>query len=124
MSASELRATPGPWGDGNEAMCVKTDRERPWAGTVFRKGHDGSEANALVGMTFGASVEEATANAHLIAAAPDTYAGCAKAAATFRAYEALHRNKGTPEGDAKADANAAMAAELEAICARARGEAA
>lgn len=63
--------TPGPWGDGNEAILVKVDRERPWAGTVFSAKHDGSEANALVAMTFGASVEEVVANARLIAAAPE-----------------------------------------------------
>lgn len=63
--------TQGPWGDGNEAICVKMDRERPWAGTVFRKAHDGSEANALVAMTFGATVEEAAANARLVGAAPE-----------------------------------------------------
>ena len=62
--------TPGPWGDGNEAICVKIDRERPWASTVFRRDHDGSEANALVAMTFAGSVDEAVANARLIAAAP------------------------------------------------------
>lgn len=63
--------TPGPWGDGHEAICVKVDRERPWASTVFCKNHDGSEANALVAMTFGLTVDEAVANAVLTAAAPE-----------------------------------------------------
>lgn len=36
-----------------------------------------------------------------------------KAAATFRHYEQLHRAKGTLDGDAKAYANAALAAEME-----------
>jgi len=70
-STSPVEHTPGLWGDGHEAICAKIDRERPWASTVFRKAHDGSEANALVLMTFGASVEEAVANARLSAAAPE-----------------------------------------------------
>jgi hypothetical protein len=59
------------------------------------------------------------ADAHLIAAAPELYALCQRAANTFRAYEALHRAKQTPEGDEKAATNAGYAAEFEEVLAKA-----
>ena len=40
-----------------------------------------------------------------------------EAAATFRRYEALHRDKGTPDGDTKAEANAYIAGRIEAALA-------
>lgn len=40
-----------------------------------------------------------------------------EAAATFRRYEALHRAKSTADGDAKAEANAAIAGRIEAALA-------
>jgi len=83
----ETKHTPGPWGDGNEALCVKIDRERPWASTVFRKGHDGSEANALVAMLFGATVDEAVANARLAARAPDLLAEVERLREALRVIE-------------------------------------
>jgi hypothetical protein len=60
----------GKWTDGNEAIHAKIERSRPWCGTVFRRNHDGTEADALVAMTFGAHAEEAVALAREIAAGP------------------------------------------------------
>jgi hypothetical protein len=65
----ELKATPGPWSAGNEAILMKIDRNHPWSSTVFYSHHDGLEADALVAMTFGATAEQADANARLVAAA-------------------------------------------------------
>lgn len=64
----------GSWTDGNEAILAKVDRVRPWVSTIFRKDHDGSEANALVAMCFGATIEEAVALSRLIGAAPELLA--------------------------------------------------
>lgn len=52
-------------------------------------------------------------DARLIKAAPDLYEACVTAAAVFRAYEKLHRAKGTEEADNKADANATLAMQME-----------
>ncbi|MBF5091312.1 hypothetical protein F1640_15095 [Novosphingobium sp. NBM11] len=71
MTAAHIQ---GPWTDGNEAILAKVDRVRPWVSTIFRKCHDGSEANALVAMCFGATIEEAVALSRLIAAAPELLA--------------------------------------------------
>lgn len=62
-----------------------------------------------------------TSNAATMSAAPDMLNELRACAAIFREYEALHRDKGTPEGDAKADANAAHAARCEALIAKAEG---
>lgn len=63
--------TAGRWTDGNEAIHTQTQRSRPWSGTVFRRHHDGTEADALVAMTFGATPEDAADLARKIAAVPD-----------------------------------------------------
>ncbi len=47
------------WTDGNEAIHAQIERSRPWAGTVFRKNHDGTEADALIAMVFARTAEEA-----------------------------------------------------------------
>lgn len=60
-------------------------------------------------------------NARLIAAAPEMAAALEKAAAQFEFYEQSHRAKGTQDGDAKAETNRAMAAEIHAILARIKG---
>lgn len=61
------------------------------------------------------------ANGYLFQAAPDLLSLCRKAAGQFRFYERQHRAKGTPEADAKAEVNAALAAEIEAVIAVAEG---
>lgn len=48
-------------------------------------------------------------------------AGVEESAAQFRRYEFLHRGKGTPDGDEKAQVNANLAYKLEQIAYRARG---
>ncbi len=61
------------------------------------------------------------ANARLMAAAPELLLIVQQSAKTFRLYEALHREKGTPDGERKADKNAAVAAVCEAAIARVEG---
>lgn len=85
--ASAPKQLETKWTDGNEAIRINIDRSRPWAGTVFSKNHDGTEADALVAMTFGADVEEAISRARLIAAAPEM-AEALEAAQTVIAYAA------------------------------------
>lgn len=101
------RHTPGPWMVSdildNGRNCVITNHP---------------DAEVIVGT--GSMLTRADAN--LIAAAPDLAADLREAAATLRRYEALHRAKGTPESDAKADVNAALAARFEATLAKATGE--
>lgn len=111
---SETQFTPGPWIVNPFVAQIDCEKISDKGGLL--------PVCQMLWPTDERTEAETEATAHLIAAAPDTYAGCAKAAAKFREYEALHRAKGTADADAKADANAAMAAELEAICARARGE--
>jgi hypothetical protein len=65
---------------------------------------------------------DVSADARLIAAAPELYAELFDAAATFRAYEQMHAAKGTVEGDMKARSNAEKAERYEAALAKARGE--
>lgn len=69
------------------------------------------------------SFSEVHANAILMAAAPELLEALQQAAATFRKYEVLHRAKGTPDSEAKAVANAALAARFEKTIAKATGEA-
>jgi len=59
------------------------------------------------------------ANARLIAAAPEMLAGLIEAAERFRLYETLHRQKGTEDGERKAQGNAGIAAHLEGIISKA-----
>lgn len=61
-------------------------------------------------------------DARLIAAAPELYEALKAAAITFRTYESIHRDKGTPDRNAKADANRIMAEQCERALAKARGE--
>lgn len=121
----ETQFTPGPWKTGREATQQCGDWEIEYSGSCSYK-HiavgDNDTPVALVTVELGddAVLE---ANAALIVAAPDLYAVTADAAKTFREYEALHRAKGTPDGDAKAEANRAKAEKCEAALSRARGEA-
>lgn len=62
---------------------------------------------------------EVGATAKLIAAAPDLLAELREAATIFRRYEQLHREKGTVDGELKANANADRAARIEAAIAKA-----
>ena len=59
-----LRATPGPW--SVEPHMSRGDLPRPWVGRL--------EENRFAALACGDTGEEASANAHLIAAAPDMYA--------------------------------------------------
>ena len=58
-------------------------------------------------------------DAKLIAAAPDLLNDLIDAAAQLRAYEILHRAKGTDDSTAKAEVNAALASRFEATIAKA-----
>ena len=58
----------------------------------------------------------------LIESAPDLLADLIDAAKTLRRYETLHRAKGTTDSDAKAEANASLAARFEATIFRATGD--
>lgn len=62
---------------------------------------------------------EDQANATLFAAAPDLLADLELAAFQLRAYEILHRTKGTPDSLAKAKVNADLAARFEQTIAKA-----
>lgn len=66
---------------------------------------------------------EASANARLIAAAPQLYADLEAAAAQLRKYEVLHTLKNTPDSLEKARVNAELAERFESTLAAARGEA-
>lgn len=118
--------TPGPW--QAESRFPKGDLQRPWVGRLAEQRYSA--------LACGETVEEAIANARLIAAAPDmlealeeTRTALQHAANTFYRYAKLHRAKGTDQGDEKACANAGMGEEMNAAIAvidaclsRARGE--
>lgn len=59
------------------------------------------------------------ANGYLIAAGPEMFAALRMAAQTFRKYEKLHRDKGTPEGTTKANSNMIIAQVCERALAKA-----
>jgi hypothetical protein len=63
------------------------------------------------------------ANANLVVSAPRLYRELEACAGIFRAYEALHLEKGTEDGARKARVNAAYADSIEHTLAAARGEA-
>ncbi len=63
--------------------------------------------------------DQTKANAKLIAASPDLLADLELAAFQLRAYEILHRAKGTPDSLAKAKVNADLAARFEQTIAKA-----
>lgn len=119
----KLKATPGPWrvviddsGDRPVAVPSIQAAEEYDCAIVHWDGFWQEHWQSARGN------KEMHANAHLIAASPALYAMVAKAAAQFRYYEQSHRAKGTPDADAKADVNAALAAECETLLAQARGE--
>lgn len=62
-------AVPGPYTHGNEAIHVNVDHDRPWNGTVFHRLSE-RESNALVALTFGATLEECAALAVLFSEGP------------------------------------------------------
>ena len=109
--------TPGPW---------KT-LEHSWSDTsIVAEGFD----HGICLLDINHATEESqeadealmAANARLIAAAPELLADLIDAAKTLRHYETLHRAKGTTDSNAKAEANAALAARFEATIFRATGE--
>jgi len=59
------------------------------------------------------------ADAAIVEAAPGLLAACREAAAKFREYERMHRDKGKPE---KAEANAEMAKTMESAITRSEEE--
>ncbi len=108
---SETKHTPGPWDKASSGRHMRDDYHQPYA--IYEGGH----ANLVAGV-FGdvrGGAETASANARLIAAAPDY------AAATDALYEALQRAignftlavKGLPVRDmAETLAEASAAVEL------------
>lgn len=108
--------TPGPWS---------------WVDTSWEYNHIYAARKLCATIHTDADVTEETedacakvmnANARLIAAAPDLLEACIQAAIQFRFYEQQHLAKNTPEADAKAHSNHAMAKICEAAIAKATGE--
>lgn len=64
MSRAQMEHTPGPW--GYETDLEEGDIPRPWVGRL--------EENRYTALSCGETREEATANARLIAAAPELLA--------------------------------------------------
>lgn len=85
LEAAHAKATQKRWTGGYEAIHTQTDRNHPWASTVFSANHDGAEADALLTMTFGKTPEHATANAAAIVALHNAFPALA---AYTRALEA------------------------------------
>lgn len=110
----EVKHTPGPWyalpGRHNISIRHKTgDSSLPMITVASVKGHFPECC------PYGSS----KANVLLILAAPDLLSDLRDAAAVLRRYESLHRAKGTTESEAKADANARLAARFETTIAKA-----
>jgi hypothetical protein len=104
--------TPGPWKffwrqPSNETACVFS-------------ADDAVDGKWICDLSPLRMRDETEANAALIAAAPAMFEALTKAAETFRAYERLHRAKETPEGLAKAEANARTAEMCEAALSQAQ----
>lgn len=128
---SETTHTPGPWHwyDGYDtlgtALTGKLDTgvlvDFGCASGLFNA--DGEAVCVGSSRNDGEADCEATspANARLIAASPDLLADLKDAAATFRAYAEMHRQKKTPAGDRKARENFAKAERYEATIAKAQG---
>lgn len=106
-----VKHTPGPWNigpiDPNGWNCVVAP--------------GGVEVATIWVSPDLSDIDDATstANAHLMAAAPEMLADLCEAAATLRRYEALHRAKNTEDSLSKAEVNAALAARFEATIAKA-----
>ena len=98
--------TPGPWEAipaSNRVMC-------PGRGVVARVENPWNDE------------KERQANTRLIGAAPRLYRELEAAGAIFRAYEALHLEKGTADGIEKAKRNATFAEIIEGLLAEVRGD--
>ncbi|WP_125922959.1 hypothetical protein [Pseudomonas sp. p106] len=106
--------TPGPW-------HVQDDHGKRWIET---SGNDDTIAEIHRRASKGGvySCKEASANAQLIAAAPELLADLEEAAKTLRRYEILHWAKETNESDAKAKVNGDLAARFERTIDKARGK--
>lgn len=99
--------TPGPW--------RLTPRFQSKVDVIHDDPREGAASTTVARVTVRDTwLVQQSANARLIAAAPELCADLRKAAEVFRQYEDLHRAKGTAEGDAKADVNAALASRFEA----------
>ena len=66
--------TPGPW-DAEKLSRVARENERPWVGRLSE--------HRYAALSCGETQAEATANAHLIAAAPDLYEALERMVATY-----------------------------------------
>lgn len=102
--------TPGPWqflGDPDDGEC----RVRQTASVRQGDGYHIEETICQEVSSIG--------NARLIRSSPDLLNDLIDAAAQLRAYEALHRAKGTEDSLRKAEVNAALAQRFEATIAKA-----
>jgi hypothetical protein len=102
--------TPGPWeylGDPENDECRIRQTASVRMGNGYCAEHTVCQEVSNIG------------NAKLIAAAPDMLNDLVDAAAQLRAYEILHRAKGTDDSTAKAEVNAALASRFEATIAKA-----
>lgn len=118
--------TPGPWHvDGHRVFgsggAFLASAWYPRAANDARQ--DGESWLAMRERTQAvrdAIERETVANARLIAAAPDLYEALETAAEVFNVYAQLHAEKGTTDGDRKAEANRAHAKRCEAALAKAQ----
>lgn len=111
--------TPGPWKHSAiTAPPIERD-ERVWVYAPDGNGNHPRIAVVEAVMRDGDRIAINTANARLIAAAPEMYEALKLAAEAFRGYERLHLEKGTVEGAQKAAANAHRAARCEAALSKA-----
>jgi hypothetical protein len=106
----EQKHTPGPW----EHLGNPEDDECRVRQTASVRMGDGYCAERTI-----CQEVSSMGNAKLIAAAPDLLNDLIDAAAQLRAYEVLHRAKGTDDSTAKAEVNAALATRFEATIAKA-----
>lgn len=115
--------TPGPYFSGREANLQCGDWQIDTPGSCsyrYIAAGDDCVPVAIVTSDFN-NDERLDANTALFLAAPDLHEAVSRAARMFRHYEALHRAKGTKDGDDKAASNAGIAEFCEAALAKANG---
>lgn len=110
--------SPGPWKVekpyGNGMLCVVSGADKPvhkWRFVAIISTDRASDNDPML--------SEAEANAQVLAMAPELLTAVKEAARIFRQYEGWHLEKGTPEGNRKAEVNGSYALRMEQLVERA-----